>query len=81
MSRSIGDYKVHEVGVTAEPEITQWSLKKCHVAVVIGTDGLFEFLSNEQIAKLLVPFHRTFDCGLAANALVTEAFQQWKSRK
>ena len=81
MSRSIGDYAAHEVGVTAEPEIAMYALKPAHIAIVIGSNGIFEFLSNEKIAQIIVPFHKNFACGLAANAVVTKAYQQWKLKQ
>ena len=46
MSRSIGDTKLHQYGVTAEPEIIDTTLKPNDCTIVIGSQGLFEHLTN-----------------------------------
>ena len=56
MSRSIGDAIAASVGVIAEPEILEYQLNSQDKFVVIGSDGVFEFLSNEDVVKIVVPF-------------------------
>jgi serine/threonine protein phosphatase PrpC len=53
MTRSIGDTLAKTVGVISTPEITSFELThKCSV-LVIGSDGLFEFLSHDEIADVI----------------------------
>ena len=40
MSRSIGDYISHTVGVSAEPEIKRFNLQPRHKFIVIASDGV-----------------------------------------
>ena len=47
MSRSLGDYQAHTVGVTCEPVVTEYTLQQDDQIIVIGSDGIFEFLSNK----------------------------------
>ena len=47
MSRSMGDQVAHSVGVTDEPEVLEYLLGPNDRFVIIGSDGLWEFLSNE----------------------------------
>ena len=47
MSRSMGDEVAHSVGVSACPEVLEFTLGPNDRFVVIGSDGLWEFLSNE----------------------------------
>ena len=47
MSRSIGDYVAHKVGVIANPEVNEHLLQPGDLAMVVGSDGVFEFLTNE----------------------------------
>ena len=47
MSRSIGDLCAVKVGVTAEPEILVHKLTYKDQYLVIASDGVWEFLSNE----------------------------------
>ncbi len=46
MSRSFGDLVGASVGVTHEPEITQHVLTEQDLIIIVGSDGVFEFLSN-----------------------------------
>ncbi len=50
MSRSLGDYVAHSVGVVAEPEILEYELTPDDLYLVIASDGVWEFLSNEEVA-------------------------------
>ena len=47
MSRSMGDEVAHSVGVSATPEVLEFFLSPDDRFVVIGSDGLWEFLTNE----------------------------------
>ena len=53
MSRSLGDGLAHSVGVTWEPEIKQLTMQKEDKFIVIASDGVWEFLSNEKIGRLV----------------------------
>ena len=56
MSRSLGDQVAASVGVICEPEVLEFELTKEDKFIVIGSDGIFEFLSNEDVVKLVVPY-------------------------
>ena len=56
MSRSFGDKVAASVGVVSEPEILEFTLLHNDRFIVIGSDGVFEFLNNEDIVKLVVPY-------------------------
>lgn len=47
MSRSLGDEVAHSVGVSSVPEVKQFLLCPDDKFIVIASDGVFEFLSNE----------------------------------
>ena len=51
MSRSIGDYIAHSVGVATDAEVKRFELTAEDKFLIIASDGVWEFLSNEQIAK------------------------------
>lgn len=46
MSRSIGDSLAEEVGVINETEIEEHNMRKCDSFIVLGSDGIFDVLSN-----------------------------------
>jgi serine/threonine protein phosphatase PrpC len=47
MSRSLGDRVAQQCGVTAEPEVSQYDIKPEDKFMVIASDGVWEFLSNQ----------------------------------
>lgn len=49
MSRSFGDYVASTVGVISEPEIIYHKLNQKCGFLVVASDGVWEFLSNEKI--------------------------------
>jgi serine/threonine protein phosphatase PrpC len=57
MSRSFGDRVAHSVGVSAEPEILEFTLSLNDKFIVIASDGVWEFLSNEDVAQIVLPFY------------------------
>lgn len=50
MSRSLGDQVAHSVGVSSVPDVKEFYLSREDKFVVIATDGVWEFLSNEEVA-------------------------------
>ena len=47
MSRSLGDQIAHTAGVSTEPEVMKFEVGPEHKFIVIASDGVWEFLSNE----------------------------------
>ena len=59
MSRSLGDYVAQSVGVSAEPEFNVYDISHDDRFIVIASDGVWEFLTNEQVAQIVSPFYLT----------------------
>jgi serine/threonine protein phosphatase PrpC len=57
MSRSFGDRVAHSVGVSAEAEIREFLMGVTDKFVVIASDGVWEFLSNEDVAHIVWPYY------------------------
>lgn len=49
MSRSLGDKAGREVGVISEPDIYEILLKEEDKFIIIASDGVWEFLSNQDV--------------------------------
>ena len=47
--------------------------------LVIASDGIWEFMPNEEAAKISLPFFSKSAPEAAANALVKEAYKKWKT--
>ena len=50
MSRSIGDGLAHKYGVIPDPEIKKYTLVDQDKIIVIASDGVWEFLTNHEVA-------------------------------
>jgi len=78
MSRSLGDMIAHSVGVSTDPEVIKVELQPEHKFVVIASDGVWEFLSNEEIGQIVWPFYQENSPEQAGNAIVRAAAQKWR---
>jgi serine/threonine protein phosphatase PrpC len=47
VSRSIGDFIVKGIGVSAEPEVKQFTLETSDRFIIMASDGVWEFLSSQ----------------------------------
>lgn len=54
MSRSIGDGVAASVGVICDREILEFNMTPEDKFICIGSDGIFEFIPNEDIVKIAV---------------------------
>ena len=57
MSWSIGDLIAHTAGVTCTPEIKQHKLLGNEKAIILASDGLWEFVSNEEVLEIVKEFY------------------------
>ena len=78
MSRSLGDYVAQSVGVIPNPEMLEYEITPDDLFMVIASDGVWEFMPNEEVAKISLPFYAKSAPEAAANALVKEAYKKWK---
>jgi serine/threonine protein phosphatase PrpC len=73
-TRSLGDGLAEDIGVTAEPEILCRSLTVNDEILVIASDGIFEFLTNQQVLEMVQLCGSAFK---ACKCLVEAAYNQW----
>lgn len=75
MSRSLGDAVAHTAGVISDPEFTERELDPSSDKVlVVATDGLWEFVTNEETINILLPSPGPAE---AVDLLVKEANARW----
>jgi len=78
MSRSLGDAVAHTAGVISEPEFTERELDpKTDKFVIIASDGLWEFVSNEEAVEMAVKFPPAKGPKHSVDHLVREANSRW----
>lgn len=81
MTRSFGDEVAGRVGITAEPEILELDLQKDDKFIVLASDGVWEFITNEEVAQMVAPFFETKNAEKAAEAVVRESYLRWKKEE
>lgn len=81
MSRSLGDKVAQSVGVLPDPEILDYTLTPNDQFLLIASDGVWEFMSNVDVARLVYPYVEKNAPEAAANVLVKEATKRWKKEE
>ena len=76
MSRSIGDHVCKHIGVIATPEVLKFELDpKRESRLVVASDGVWEFLENDQAMEIVMKHDSAAD---ACVALIDESARLWR---
>ena len=78
MSRSLGDFVSKSVGCSCTPEVIELRINNTYEYMVIASDGVWEFLDNNAVCKIIQPFYHKNDPDGACNKLIEEAARMWK---
>ena len=85
MTRSMADSCGAQVGVIGVPEIKEYQIRSREdKLVIIASDGVWEFVSNEDAGQILLPFadpkpdSKTTEG--AGEALVKHSYMQWRKK-
>jgi serine/threonine protein phosphatase PrpC len=76
MSRAIGDTVAKSFGVIAEPEISTYKVERIDNFIILATDGVWEFLEEQDIASRVYMNGKERADKSAAN-IVEYAFSVW----
>ena len=77
MSRSFGDEVAHLVGVITIPEITEYYFCKEDKFIILGSDGLWEFINSEECVQIVKDFYLDKNIEGALTFLYKEASKRW----
>ena len=77
MSRSFGDQIAHTVGVIAEPELFDYDLLHEDKFLLLGSDGIWEFISSEECVNIVKDYYLKDDIDGALNYLYKESSKRW----
>ena len=77
MSRSIGDFIATTLGVIPEPKFIEDKIDNETKFIVIASDGVWEFLDNNKVAEIVLPFYKKNDPDGACKALIKESTEWW----
>ena len=79
MSRSFGDQIAAQIGVVAIPEILFFPYIEEDKFIVIASDGLWEYVSNQEVVDIIGKYYDKNDCDNAIKELYETAFERWRN--
>lgn len=74
MSRSLGDAVAHTAGVSSEPEFVSYDFSPNDLVLIMASDGLWEFMSDQEVVDLTVA---TSEPRFAVDKLISESNERW----
>ena len=77
MTRSFGDQIASTVGVISDPEIIQFNYDFNDKFIIVASDGLWEYLSIEEIVKVTGEYYLQNNIGDAIQKLYNLAYFKW----
>ena len=77
MSRSIGDLVAAQVGVIAEPDIIVHELTAADKFIVIASDGIWEFISNQDCINIISKYYECGNIERACDVLLQTSVERW----
>ena len=77
MSRSFGDEIGHSIGVVVDPEILEHFFEKEDKFIVLGSDGIWEFISNEEVVEIVKEYYLQNNIEGAIEHIYNEASKRW----
>ena len=80
MSRSIGDLNGKSIGIIAEPGILEYDINETTKFIIIASDGVWEFLKNEDVIEMGKSFYIENDTSNICHRIVDTSASVWKSR-
>ena len=80
MSRSFGDAIGSILGVIAIPEVKEYTIEKEDKAIIIASDGLWEYVSNEEVTDIVKNLIEKNDVNIIVNELYKYSYEKWKMK-
>ena len=77
MSRSIGDLIASTLGVIPEPKFIEDKLDKDTKFIVVASDGVWEFLDNDTVRDIVMPYYEKNDPNGACKELIKKSTEWW----
>ena len=77
ISRSIGDLEAKKVGVIPNPQIIEYTLNSKSKYMIICSDGIWEYLKNEEVMKVANEFYLKSDPLGLCRKLTNQSTELW----
>ena len=81
MSRSIGDMDAKKVGVIPNPQIVEYTIDYSSKYILICSDGIWEFMSNEEAMKIGNKYYLRNDPIGLCHQLTTSSVKLWEKNE
>ena len=78
MSRSLGDLQAKECGVISNPQIFEYEVNSNTKYFVVCSDGVWEFLTNENVKDIGTNFYKNNDVAGFCKELVNTSARIWE---
>ena len=78
MTRSFGDMEAQKVGVISTAEIKEVNMTHRDKFIIIGSDGIWEFITNDEAVDIVMPHYEADDAEQACQSLVEVATERWR---
>ena len=78
MSRSLGDFDGKKIGIIADPEIIEYKIKVHSKFIAICSDGVWEFLKNEDVMNLGKKYFLDNNPRDFCKELIEKSVELWK---
>lgn len=62
----------------ASPEILEMNLMEGDQFIILASDGVWEFISNEEAANIIMPHYLNNSAEKAAEAIIKESIKRWQ---
>jgi serine/threonine protein phosphatase PrpC len=81
MTRTFGDFNAESLGINTIPDIREYDFadKKPKI-IIIATDGIWQFLSNEKVKDIVLPYYEEDNISGASQKLVSSALRMWETK-
>ena len=86
MTRSLGDKVGAKIGVCCTPEVTKFEIKEEDKVIVLASDGLWEYISNEETTDMVKNIYEEMkkngeiDGDKMAKILYEKAVDRWREK-
>jgi serine/threonine protein phosphatase PrpC len=78
MARSFGDTVAASVGCIAEPEVMVRKCEPSDKALIMGSDGVWEFIPSDEACRIAGPHLERGDAAKAVDELMDVATKRWR---
>ena len=80
MTRAFGDFNAEALGFSTIPDIKEYDIyEKKPKIIILATDGIWQFLSNEQVKNIILPYYEEDNISGGVQKLVTSARRMWET--